>query len=191
MIARGQDGKVQIELDLTETGHLFSILLHAKFGDEVKMHIVGMPTMRSLLEQLFAAYAEAGGTRFTRPLEEDWIIDETDSGLRGPPAFEIIESNLMDQDDYKQSDLDDHLFPFRWIARKPKDRFIGRGRIVRLETKGASTETEGVCIDCWRDEASGTTRALIAWVPRADLKDGPVEDADLRFHDATELRIIR
>lgn len=185
MIGTGRQGRVRLEFDLVEANHLLSILMHAKFGDETDIRIVMTPTMRSLLDALFAAYEEAGGTDWSQPGEAHWIIDETKGGTLGPPSFEIIEGHL--ETEGIQSALDEALYPFKWVPETPRKRSIDRGKVVILEENDASPSQVGVCIQGWLEEESGEQRALVAW---AKPDEGCPESVELRTHPTAKLRIL-
>lgn len=112
--ASQENSKIVLSLGETESWHLMSILLHAKFSDDPKLEIAGSPTMRSLLEGLMSARNELGFNRSEAP---DWNVISEKGGLSAPPAFRILESDLkshLGKEDVTK-ELEDYLFPFKWI----------------------------------------------------------------------------
>ena len=106
---------IQITLDQEELGHLLSILLHAKFSDDVRLEIVGAPTMRSLLKGVIEARRELQLDKDDPP--NTFIVDEREGGLNAPPSFHEIErglKRLLGKEDVT-SELTEDLFPFTWI----------------------------------------------------------------------------
>ena len=106
---------IQITLDQEELGHLLNILLHAKFSDDVRLEIVGAPTMRSLLKGVIEARRELQLDKDDPP--NTFIVDEREGGLNAPPSFHEIErglKRLLGKEDVT-SELTEDLFPFTWI----------------------------------------------------------------------------
>lgn len=107
-------GSIEIQLDETEARHLLSILLHAKFCDDVRLEIIGSPTMQTLLRGLIEARETLGFDRKDAP---DWrTIDET-SGVPAPQSFSEIERGLRHllQKEDVTGELEENLYPFKWI----------------------------------------------------------------------------
>ena len=106
---------IQITLDQEELGHLLSILLHAKFSNDVRLEIVGAPTMRSLLKGVIEARRELQLDKDDPP--NTFIVDEREGGLNAPPSFHEIErglKRLLGKEDVA-SELAEDLYPFTWI----------------------------------------------------------------------------
>jgi hypothetical protein len=106
-------GSIDIRLDETEAQHLLSILLHAKFSDDVRIDVVMSPTMRGLLRGLVEARMALG---FDRNESPGWTRIEEVGGLRAPPSFPEIESELrrlLKKEDVSK-ELAEAIYPFIW-----------------------------------------------------------------------------
>lgn len=116
--------KIAVEMDMTEAGHLMTFLLHAKFSDDIRLEIVGSPTMQALLSGLIRSALDLGETKGWPNGPEGWDIREED-GLRAPPVFSEIEKRLkaLRGDDYVEQDLKEWLYPFVWQKTAQKGSF--------------------------------------------------------------------
>ena len=121
-VAANQDERsIDIRLGEAETQHLLSILLHAKFNDDVRLEVVGSPTTQALLRGLIQARQELG---FDRDDSPSWRTIQETGGLRAPPSFRAIElelKRLLNKDDVA-AELREYLYPFEWIKTSSKDQ---------------------------------------------------------------------
>jgi hypothetical protein len=111
--------RIFVEIDETEASHLLSILLHAKFSDDVRLTIVGSPTMQGLLRGLLEARKSLG---FDRHERSGWATIREEEGTSAPPSFSLIEQELQDllgKEDVTD-ELSESLFPYTWIRRNSK-----------------------------------------------------------------------
>ncbi len=104
---------------MTEVGHLISFLMHAKFSDDVRLNIVGSPTMRGILSGLLEegrALHEYSGW-FSRAVS--WEIGN-EEGVNPPPSFFKIEDDLKGAlgRDNVDEELKELLYPYTWIRRR-------------------------------------------------------------------------
>lgn len=112
----GEDPRVRIELGGIEAYHLLVFLLHAKFSEDVRMDVVGSPTMQSLLSGLLGARQTLGFDSLTPP---GWDVVEEISGLTAPPSFSVIENELqktLGKSDVNR-ELEEALFPYTWVRK--------------------------------------------------------------------------
>ncbi|WP_428028268.1 hypothetical protein [Altererythrobacter sp.] len=114
---RTDKDRIRIELDETEAQHLLSFLLHAKFSDDVRLDVVGSPTMQTLLRGLMSARKELGFDRRDSP---GWtMIHEEAKGISAPPSFEMIREELVEKMGETEGAklLEEYLYPFTWVPR--------------------------------------------------------------------------
>ena len=153
--ATGEEGEsTLIALDNDEASHLLAFLFHAKFSDDVRLEIVGSPTMQALIKGLLEAREEAGDQL---PMQS-WAMSE-EGGNQAPLSFLKIESRLRNFVRAEEFDdaLADHLFPYVWENSPTKDRYITPGTRVRLpgsEASDASGERYGIVVDCRANETN-------------------------------------
>lgn len=110
----GDEPKVRIELGAVEVYHLLVFLLHAKFSDDVRLDIVGSPTMQGLLADLVEAQKTIGSDMLM-PLGP--LVFREGEGLCAPPSFAKIEAELqrlLGKADVGP-ELESHLFPCTWV----------------------------------------------------------------------------
>lgn len=106
----GPEPKLTIEMGAHEAAHLLSILMHAKFGDDVSMNVVLSPTTNALLRGIIEAGSTLGLDLVQSP---DWMTIKEEGGLTAPASFRIIESELQR---FPHS-LVEALYPYKWIKR--------------------------------------------------------------------------
>lgn len=171
--------RIEVSLNQVESSHLLSFLLHAKFGDDVRLEIVGSPSMRALLEGLLAARRKL---RFDDQNDgQAWTIVE-DGGLQTPNSFHSIENGLkrLWRKDDVAAELAEGLFPFVLDASLKKDRFIGPGTRVEISHDGKpaprSEAQFGIVLRCWQSHIDSPFRCLVAILE--DNEEGHVEAPD-------------
>lgn len=183
------DGKILVALDDLESTHLLTYLFHAKFCDDVRLDLVGSPSLRTLISGLSAVRRQLG---FDPDTTEYTTIREG-GGEQAPSSFRVIETRLkalLRRDDIS-AELAEDLYPYVWERSSTEDRVIMQGARVLVpnsehESKGADREV-GIVLACWQDPDTREFLCYVARTSSASLYDVPSEPPVIVKHWARNL----